>query len=116
MQLLTTTTYIPTTGNIEDDPTSVEGSAPLGFDDTTFLLGWLQKTEREQKQANKRSCSSSPINKKRRRKRESKGDYCSPMAAPLPPPSLQFRPDSHQVGSGPGGLLLRRISRIAAVG
>ena len=106
LQLLTTTTYIPTTGNSEDNPTSVEDSAPLGLDDTTFLPGWVQATGREQEQANKGSCSSSPMNKKRRRRGESKGDYCSPTAPPLPPPpppSLQFRPDSHQVGSGPAG-------------
>lgn len=80
-------TYSPT-GNSED---SSEDSA-LGLD--TSIPGWADGTGTEQAQANNGACSSP--NKKRRR---GESNYCSPMAAP---PPLQFRPDSHQVGSGPG--------------
>lgn len=81
-------TYTPT-GNSEDP---FEDSA-LGLD--TIIPDWAEVTGTEQAQANKGGACSSP-NKKQRR---GESNYCSPSAAP---PPLQFRPDSHRVGSGPG--------------
>lgn len=119
--MTTTTTYIPTTttttGNSGEEDPSVEekDSAPLlldgQLDDTTLLLdpGWVQATGKEQDQAKKGSCALSSNKKRRSRRGESKGDYCSPTAAPplSPPSSLHFRPaeNSHKVGSeeGPPG-------------
>lgn len=80
-------TYIPTDNS--EDPS--EDSA-LGLD--TTIPSWADVTGTEQAQAINGACSSP--NKKRRR---GESNYCSPTAAP---PPLQFRPDSNQVGSGPG--------------
>lgn len=82
-------TYNPT--GIGEDPSD---DSALGLD--TTIPGWAEVTGTEQAQANKGACSSP--NRKRRR---GESNYCSPTAAP-PPPPLQFRPDSHQVGSERG--------------